>query len=427
MAIDMNKLVLVSVDDHVVEPPHLFEGRLPRRFADAAPRVERRADGSQAWLFQGEAAKYIGMNAVAGRPSEEFSLDPSNYEEMRPGCYDIHERVRDMNANGVLASICFPTFPQFAGQYFSRQPDKELALLTIQAYNDWQIEEWSGTYPGRMIPFGILPLWDPELMGKEVRRLAAKGCHAVAFSEGPYKLGYPTLHSGDWDPFFAACATEGTVICTHLGSSSHPASTTPDAPMHVPMVLAPSHLMYYAADMLFSGVFVKFPTLKLALSEGGIGWIPYFLEHADYTYRTHRAWAGSTLGDRVPSEVFREHVITCFIDDAVGIKMRDEIGIDTICWECDYPHSDSTWPRSPERVVEYMADLSEDELAKVTHLNAMRHFQFDPFVSIPRDKATVGALREAEGARDLTFSDGRRSSNIQPTSNTLLEAHNWED
>ena len=121
-------LILVSVDDHLVEPPHMFEGRLPARYADAAPTVERRADGSDVWVFNGSVIPNIGLNAVAGRPKEEYGVEPTAFDEMRPGCYDVHERIKDMNAGGVLGSMCFPSFPGFSGRLFAACEDKDLAL-----------------------------------------------------------------------------------------------------------------------------------------------------------------------------------------------------------------------------------------------------------------------------------------------------------
>src|SRR3954452_893007 len=175
----LEDLVLVSVDDHVVEPPDLFEGRLPQKYADVAPKLVRKDSGIDVWQFMGAELPNIGLNAVAGRPPEEYAMDPQSFDDMRTGCYDIHDRVRDMNANGVLGSMCFPSFPQFCGQLFARTHDKDLALAMVHAYNDWHIDQWCATSPGRFTPLTIPPLWDPELMAAEVRRVAAKGCHAV--------------------------------------------------------------------------------------------------------------------------------------------------------------------------------------------------------------------------------------------------------
>jgi predicted TIM-barrel fold metal-dependent hydrolase len=406
---DANEMVLISVDDHVVEPPNVFEGRMPRKFVERAPKVVRMGKEDR-WVFEDEVARYLGLNAVAGRPPEEYNHEPLTYEDMRPGTFDIHERIKDMNANGVLASLNFPTFCQFAGQLFSRQQDKELSIATVRAYNDWHIDEWAGTYPGRMIPCAVLPLWDPNLMAQEVHRLALKDCHAVAFSEAPHKLGYPSLHTDAWDPFFRACADTGTVVCTHLGSSSSLPETSPDAPPDASIALIGINCVFGASDLLYSGVFQRFPNLKWALSEGGIGWIPYFLERVDFVYTHHKAWTGTDFGGQLPSQVFLEHVYTCFISDDAGLELRKRLNIDKICWESDYPHSDSTWPKSPELLVQSMAGLSDEEINKVTHLNAMQAFNFSPFDHVSRVQATVGALRAIDPERDLVFSDGRRQS-----------------
>ncbi len=147
-------MVLVSVDDHAVEPPDLFEGRLSAKHAEQAPKLVRKESGIDVWQFMGAELPNIGLNAVAGRPPEEYAMDPQSFDDMRTGCYDIHDRVKDMNANGLLGSMCFPSFPQFCGQLFARaaSKDEELATELVRAYNDWHIESWCGAYPGRFIP-----------------------------------------------------------------------------------------------------------------------------------------------------------------------------------------------------------------------------------------------------------------------------------
>jgi predicted TIM-barrel fold metal-dependent hydrolase len=403
----LDDLILVSVDDHVVEPPHLFEGRLPRRYQDAAPKLVHKDDGTDVWQYEGAEIPNIGLNAVAGRPPEEYGIEPTSLEELRTGCYDVEARVQDMNANGVLGSMCFPSFPQFCGQLFMRSNDKDAAAAMVRAYNDWHIDEWAGTHPGRFIPLSLPMIWDPELMAAEVRRVSAKGCHAVSFSENPAKLGLPSLHSDHWDPFWAACSDEGTVVCMHIGSSSQLVITADDAPIDVLISLQPINIVQAAADLIWSPVFRKFPQLDVALSEGGIGWIPYLLERIDYVYQHHQAWTGQDFGDKLPSQIFSERVITCFIDDAFGVASRDFLNLDRVCWECDYPHSDSTWPNSPELAMKYLAPLADDEINKITHENAMRLFQYDPFSVIPREEATVGALRAQASDWDVSIQSKR--------------------
>jgi predicted TIM-barrel fold metal-dependent hydrolase len=404
---NIDEMIMVSVDDHVVEPPHLFEGRLPARYADLAPQFVTRADGTSAWLYEGQEMTNVALNAVSGRPPEEYGMEPTSFDEIRPGCWNIDERVKDMDANGVLGSMCFPSFPQFCGQLFARTEDKDVALAMLQAYNDWHIDEWCGTHPGRFIPCVLPAIWDPEACAAEVRRTAAKGAHAVTFSENPSKLGWPSIHSDHWDPFWAACSDENVVVCMHIGSSSQLVITSPDAPIDCLITLTPMNIVQAAADLVWSNVLRKFPALNVALSEGGIGWIPYFLERVDYNYDRHHRWTGQDFGDRLPSEVFNEHVITCFIDDHFGVASREFLNMDRVCWECDYPHSDSTWPTAPETLAKQLDGVSDHDIDRITHLNAMRLFSFDPFSVRPREECTVGALRERAAGHDV----GIRSTN----------------
>ena len=403
-------MILVSVDDHLVEPPTMFQGRLPARFADAAPKVVRQDDGADVWIFNGTVIPNIGLNAVAGRPRSEYGIEPTAYEEMRPGCYDVHERVKDMSAGGVLGSMCFPSFPAFSGRLFAAAADKDLALATVQAYNDWHIEEWCGAYPDRFIPMALPVLWDPELAAAEVRRCAAKGVHSITFTENPNSLGYPSFHDEHWEPLWKALVDEGVVLSVHLGSSGKLAITAPDAPIDVMITLQPMNICQAAADLVWSRIPKHFPDIRIALSEGGTGWIPYFLDRLDRTYDMHHLWTGQDFGDRMPSDVFREHFLTCFISDPVGVQLRHLIGIDNMSWECDYPHSDSSWPKAPEELEAVFAGVPDNEVNRITHENAMRWFDYDPFATRSRESSTVGALRAGVAGHDVaerSFDSGR--------------------
>ncbi|HEY3832752.1 MAG TPA: amidohydrolase family protein [Acidimicrobiia bacterium] len=396
-------MILISVDDHLVEPPHMFEGRLPAKYADAAPRVEHRDDGSDVWTFNGDVIPNVGLNAVAGRPKSEYGVEPTAFDEMRPGCYDIHERIKDMNAGGVLGSMCFPSFPGFAGRLFAGADDKGLALAVLQAYNDWHIDEWCGSYPGRFIPCALPILWDADLAAAEVARVAAKGCHSMTFTENPAALGYPSFHEEYWDPVWKACSDHDVVLSVHLGSSGRLVVTAPNAPIDVMITLQPMNICQAAADLVWSRVIKEFPALRIALSEGGTGWIPYFLDRLDRTYDMHRAWTGQDFHGQTPSEVFRERFLTCFIADPVGIRLRDMIGLDNIAWECDYPHSDSSWPNAPEELAAVASDVPDDELNKITYENACRWYHFDPFAHRSREHSTVAALRAEAKGHDVSI------------------------
>ena len=282
--------------------------------------------------------------------------------------------------------------------------DKELALAVVQAYNDWHIDEWCGTYPGRFIPMALPVLWDPELCAARVRRVAAKGCHSVTFTENPATLGLPSFHDAHWDPMWRA-----------RGGG--------DDPQHPPRLVGPArgHRArradrrddHAAADEHLHGgrrprvvaCSRSSPTLKVALSEGGTGWIPYFLDRLDRTYDMHHLWTGQDFGDRMPSDVFREHILTCFIADPVGLKLRDEIGIDNICWEQDYPHSDSSWPSAPEELAHGREVRRDRRRAQQDHAR-----ERDALVPVrpvrapgPREQCTVGALRAEVAGHDVSI------------------------
>jgi predicted TIM-barrel fold metal-dependent hydrolase len=389
---------IISVDDHVVEPAHLWQTWLPDRFKDRGPRSERRGigtmrhigggtyeqtfddDGPQAdcWIY--EDLVYINKRHVAavGYDRDDMTMSPITYDEMRPGCFDPKARLADMDLNWVEASLCFPTFPRFCGQTFTEAKDRELALACIKAYNDWMVLEWCGDSGGRLIPLIIVPLWDADLAADEVRRNAERGVRAVTFSEIPPHLGLPSIHSGFWDPFFQACAETGTVVNMHIGSSSKMPATSPDAPVAVAATLSFNNAMGSLADFLFSGVLIKFPTLRLAYSEGQIGWLPYILERADAVWEDHRAWGG--VADTIPeppSTYFHRQVWGCFFKDFHGLRSLDVIGEDKVTFETDYPHTDSTWPDTREIAGRMMAGLTPEVIDKVVRGNAIHLYGLD--------------------------------------------------
>ena len=399
---NMNEMILVSVDDHFVEPPDMFDAHIPAAYKDKAPKIIHEK-GTDFWIYEGRKLPNIGLNAVVGRPPEEYGVEPAAYDQMRKGSWNAKARVDDMNVNGVLGSLGFPTFPGFAGMLFSTAKDKDAANVIVKAYNDWHIDEWCGSAPGRFIPVAILPLWSPALMVEEINRVGRKGVTTVSFPDNPAAKGLPSIHSDYWDPVWKALSDWGMVISAHIGTGAGAPHASMDSPIDAWITTMPMSISNSAADWLFSAVFKKFPKLKLALSEGGIGWIPYFLERADFTYRHHHAWTHSNFGNELPSDVFNRHFITCFIDDQFGLKSTESLNTNMVMWECDYPHSDTLWPKAPEYLWESIKHLSREQIDAMTHKNAMREYRYDPFAVLAPAACTVGALRAASAHIDISI------------------------
>jgi predicted TIM-barrel fold metal-dependent hydrolase len=396
---------IVSVDDHAIEPPNLWVDRVPARDRDRAPRPITGDDGVMYWTYESARVPIARTTFQAAMGVEEASLGYiGSYDELDVGFYDSVARTKAMDRDSVLAALCFPLFPRYCGQTFYEAKDKDFALVCLQAYNDWMIDEWCGSVPGRFIPLVIVPLWDPALAAAEVHRCAAKGAKAIAFSENPYKLGLPSLHDAGnyWDPLLAAANETKMPLCIHFGSSSSMPKTSPDAPLLVTGTLAPTNLISALVDWIFSGKLIDgdispFPDLKICLSEGGIGWIPYILERCDMQvkvrpYLARGDWqvdaatgakaAITTTGGRrfgvPPSEVFRRHIYGCFIEEEFGARQIEQIGVDNVMLETDYPHGDSSFPNSLQNAQRRLAYLSDEARAKVMRGNACRVFDFEP-------------------------------------------------
>ncbi|HVW45220.1 MAG TPA: amidohydrolase family protein [Amycolatopsis sp.] len=369
---------LISVDDHLIEHPRVWQDRLPEKYREAGPRIVEQSLGeglpdAQVWVYENRIYPYIGLNAVAGKKPEEYGLEPVRYSDMIPGCYDPKARLADMDIDGVEAMMCFPSFPRFCGTVFLEAEDKDLALLCVKAYNDFVLDEWSAAAPERLIPVVMMPLWDPQESVKEIHRTAAKGAKAITFPDLPHALGLPSLHTDYWDPVFSAVEETGMPLCQHFGSGGEKAipQLAPDAPFAVMINLMGTNSMHATADWVFSPALHKHPKLKIGLSEGGIGWVPYIIERADYVWRKHRFYQNISQ-DVKPSELFRKHFHGCFIEDDFGLANRHVIGVDRITWECDYPHSDSFWPASRKRAEEAFLDVPDDEVHQIVELNARR-------------------------------------------------------
>jgi predicted TIM-barrel fold metal-dependent hydrolase len=411
-------LILISIDDHICEPREMFDAHVPQKYKQYAPEVVTDSEGDERWYYGDIPGRLTGLNAVAGKGREFYNVDATRYDQMRPGCYDVHARVKDMSAGGQLAGLNFPNFTGFAGQVLNLGPDEHINEVMIQAYNDWHIDEWCGAYPGRFIPCGILPLNDPHKAAREVRRIAEKGCHAVAFSENPEGLNMPSLHSGAWDPLFEACVDTETILACHLGSSSRGTPMSSDAPPSTIMTIGGGAItMVTFTELLWADFWRRFPTLKFSLSEGDVGWMPYVVQRAEHVQERHSGWTQHSFPEGVsgPRDVFKKHILCCFISDAVGLELIDHFNVDNVFWESDYPHSDGTWPTAPEQFAQLVGGLDESVVAKISHENAMRHYKFDPFAYRAKQDCTAKALRAEANDVDLVTHVGKRATADEAT------------
>jgi predicted TIM-barrel fold metal-dependent hydrolase len=366
---------IISVDDHVIEHPRVWSDRLPSKYAEDGPRIEKLPDGNDVWIYEGAVAGNFALNAVAGKHPREYGLDPRSYDDMMPGCYDIAERIKDMDTEGVWAQLCFPNFGGFAGSTFYAAKDKELAAECIRAYNDFILDEWCAYAPERQIPLVMIPFWDVEASVREVHRTAAKGARSVTFLEAPHRIGLPSFHTDHWDPILRACEEAELPLSVHFGSGGMPPGLAEDGDFFISIALFGMNSIAATVDLLMSPVFYKFPNLKFVLSEGGIGWIPYILERTDYSWGRHKYWC-NVNADQRPSELFADHIYGCFIADDAGIEARHRIGVDQILFESDYPHSDCNWPHTRKILADSLADVPDNEARKIVELNARKIFRF---------------------------------------------------
>ncbi len=392
--------LIISVDDHILEPRTLWQEQLPPSLRDRGPKVLREKvsvefvgghfgvkrndpDGHDCdlWVFDDLVMPTGLLHAAAGYAPEDQQNIPAIYEDFRPGTYDRTARLADMDLNHVEAAINYPnTFPRFAGQGFAERGDKDLALQCLQIYNDWMIDDWSGGEArGRLIPLALVPLWDPVLAAAEVRRCAAKGCYAIGFTENPSKLGFASMHSGEWDVLWDACSETDTTVSMHIGSSSSMPTTSPDAPLAVTMSLSSQNAQGSLTDWVFSGTLQRFPKLKIAFAESQIGWMPYLVERMDLVAAEGVA-AGVKL-DVPPSEIIKGRVWGCVFDDQHGLVSRDAVGLEHILFETDYPHTDGTFPESravAHRLCEN-AGMNAQECYEFLRGNAIRCYGLERF------------------------------------------------
>ena len=392
---------IISADDHVLEPPDLWTSRAPARWRDRVPHVQRdrgrsswmkgkhaflrdgQGEWCDWWVYEDFQFALPKVMAVAGKVLKEIDNSPTTYDAVRSGCWNQADRLKDMTDSHVEAAIQFPnTLPRFCGQTFSEQKDHELGLFCIQAYNDWLIDDWGGgPGRGRLIPATIVPLWDVGLAAQEVRRVAAMGATCITFSENPSNLGFPSLHTDYWDPLYQECQESGITVCMHIGSGSSMFTTCSEMPFIESSTMTYVVSMGAIFDLIYSGVFDRFPTMKLALSEGQVGWMPFAFGRGDQLWHERGQNNFGTDIPNPPSSYIAGRVFGCVFDDPIGMALRNEIGMEQICYETDYPHADGPFPLTVEKVEDICskAGLNDDETYAFVRGNSINAFGLERF------------------------------------------------
>lgn len=367
-----------SVDDHVTEPPNVFSDHIESKFADRVPKLVTDDTGGLVWAYEDGEMHDAGFGAVAGRPQSDWRHEPITYQEVRKGTWDIHARIHDMDLNGIESSVTFPAMCGFAGRKFAASKDPELGLACVRAYNRWHLQDWASAYPGRMVPLQLTWLPDPQIAAQEVYQNAQLGFRAVTFPDIPQRLGFPFIGDPVWEPFLRACEETETVICLHTGGAGYILNTREEAPLQLQTSLFPAGAYVAALEWIWAFVPVRYPNIKIALSEGGIGWVPMALDRLDYV-QAHSG--GSPVDtpwpapDVSPSDVLKRNFWFCMLDDPSTMHARYRIGVENIMFEVDYPHADSTWPHTQRLLAERLGGLPADEVEKITFGNAAELFR----------------------------------------------------
>ena len=371
---------IISSDNHVMEPVDLWSSRIARKFAERAPRVVRMDDGSDWWVCDGNkimgafAATQTGMRF---EEPEKLRLGGSEatYENVRLGGYIPEEHIKDMDIDGIDVSIVYPT----TGLLLFGVPDSDLLTSVFTSYNDW-VAEFCNAIPRRLKGIAMVNVDDVGSGVKELERCAKLGfCGAMITVYPPEERSYDLP---EYEPFWAAAEDLQMPLGLHVGTN-RPGPGQEFVSLDTVRPGFISNLDHWSrvsiAHMIFSGVFERHPKLQVGAVETELSWVPHFLDRMDYTHTQRvQEWSPHRFKEDVlPSDFFHRNVFLGFQEDALGIRDRDIIGIDNLLWGGDYPHPESTFPRSREIIEEILSDCTEEEKVKIAGGNSARIYHLD--------------------------------------------------
>jgi predicted TIM-barrel fold metal-dependent hydrolase len=360
---------IISADSHVNPPKDLWLRDVPAKFKDRAPRVQSTPQGDF-WMTDSQVSGAIGLDSSAGRKPEDYKPAGLTYKEMRPGAYDPVARLADMDLDGVDAEVLY-----FGGPVTQYAADTDLRAYVTQRYNDWMVD-LSSAAPGRLVGLAHVPLLDIGEGMKELERVAKRGLRGFHCDPFPDERGGKPLWDSAYEPFWSLIEETGLPISFHIvGPRKQNVTETFQNPTpgikETFIAIAPISICETVSTLIFTGILERHPKLSFVLVECGIGWIPYFIERMDQTFNKHRFWTKSVITEKPSFYWYRQGYAT-FIQDLAGVASRQRAGLRNIMWSTDYPHSDSTWPKSRQALAEHFQDVPADERALITGGNAAR-------------------------------------------------------
>jgi predicted TIM-barrel fold metal-dependent hydrolase len=368
--------LVLSSDSHVFEPPDLWQTRIDAAFRDRAPRIERIGGADQIVVEADQILSGIGLISNAGARFEapESISAQRRFEDVHQGGYDPEQHLKDMQLDGVAGEVIYPS----QGLFYFKVADTPLMSAIFRAYNDW-LADFCRADPARLKGIAMINLDDVQDGIKELERAARLGFAGAMIAE--YPLEHRRYDQPEYEPFWAAAAALNLPLSLHTATRRQGKirgvgeRTLRDASSRSTKVFYPAMSM---CDMIFSGVFERYPNLTLAIVEFELAWVPHVLSAMDYTYRERHDEAIVRFGNgMIPSDFFHRNVVLSFQEDAIGIRLRDVIGVDNMMWGSDYPHSESTFPQSRKILSEILAGVPDDEQAKIAGGNTARVYHFD--------------------------------------------------
>ena len=370
---------VIDCGAYVNEPPDLWLARLPSKWRDRAPQVKR-VESGDLWIFDGGRAKWpVGLSAVAGLSVFDFKPMGITYESMRPGSFDARARLDDMDADGIFAQILYPSVTLQGAKIYSH--DRDLQVACVHAYNEWLLEFCEGS-GGRLIGQAILPTTNLDDTVAQLEYAFESGHRGAVISSFPNGTLDPKPED---DRFWALAEEAGFPIAVHIGSfvrggmAGRRESWSSLAFVGMAaLTRAGGPMLPVVCDILFSGIFQRFPRLRIVLVESNIGWIPTLLEQSDDMFRRYRWYTGAVNEQKeMPSDIFFRNFWASFMIDTVGMDLRHRMNVDHLMWSSDYPHSGTDWPDSRITIERVFRDVPVDEVEKMLHGNCKALYGLD--------------------------------------------------